>query len=269
MDATGSATRRRKARASRSKCRAIARRNPAKTTTTGDFTNSSSRVLVIEDNEELAYGLQNNLEIEGYAVAVANDGLAGLRALKESTPDLIILDLMLPKLDGFRVLKSLRGDGVKTPVLILTARDAEMDKVRGLKLGADDYVTKPFSPRELTLRVKSILSRRTVAQPAAPMATIGLITIDRDAHEIRVKGRRVEATAVEYKLLNALCRQPGKVFSREELLDAVWGAETEIEIRTVDTHLRRLREKLVTAAEQVQTVRGFGYRLDDAARLQS
>ncbi len=224
------------------------------------------QILIADDEPDVLQMVGQNLSAAGFQVAKASDGQEALEKARRTFPAVIVLDLMMPKLSGTEVLRALKADPRTSPiaVIMLTACKDEVDRIVSLELGADDYVTKPFSPRELTLRVKSILSRRTVSAPAAPRATVGQITIDRDAHEVRVKGRRVDATAVEYKLLNALCRQPGRVFSREELLDAVWGAETEIEIRTVDTHLRRLREKLGSAAEQLQTVRGFGYRLSDA-----
>lgn len=225
------------------------------------------QILVADDEPDVVQLVTQNLTAAGFHVTKASDGQEALDKARRLFPAIVVLDLMMPKLSGTDVLRALKGDPrtAPIPVIMLTACKDEVDRIVSLELGADDYVTKPFSPRELALRVKSILSRRSVAQPTSPLATVGQITIDRDAHEIRVKGRRIEATAVEYKLLNALCRQPGRVFSREELLDAVWGAESEIEIRTVDTHLRRLREKLGPAAEQVQTVRGFGYRLGETA----
>jgi DNA-binding response OmpR family regulator len=224
------------------------------------------QILIADDEPDVVQMVCQNLTAAGFQVAKASDGQEALEKARRTYPAVIVLDLMMPKMSGTEVLRALKADPRTSPiaVIMLTACKDEVDRIVSLELGADDYVTKPFSPRELTLRVKSILSRRAVAAPASPRATVGQITIDRDAHEVRVKGRRVDATAVEYKLLNALCRQPGRVFSREELLDAVWGAESEIEIRTVDTHLRRLREKLGAAAEQVQTVRGFGYRLSEA-----
>jgi DNA-binding response OmpR family regulator len=228
------------------------------------------QILVADDEPDVVQLISHNLIAAGFQVLKASDGPEVLEKARRTCPATIILDLMMPKLSGTEVLRTLKSDPRTSmiPVIMLTACKDEVDRIVSLELGADDYVTKPFSPRELTLRVKAILSRRSVTQPSSPMTTVGQITIDRDAREVRVKGHRVEATAVEYKLLNALCRQPGKVFSREELLDAVWGSETEIEIRTVDTHLRRLREKLGAAAEQVHTVRGFGYRLDDMNRRQ-
>ena len=224
------------------------------------------QILIADDEPDVLQLLGQNLAAAGFQIVQASDGQEAIEKARRTLPAVIVLDLMMPKLSGTEVLRALKADPRTSPiaVIMLTACKDEVDRIVSLELGADDYVTKPFSPRELTLRVKSILSRRTVSAHAATRATVGRITIDRDAHEVRVKGRRVDATAVEYKLLNALSRQPGRVFSREELLDAVWGAETEIEIRTVDTHLRRLREKLGSAAEQLQTVRGFGYRISDA-----
>jgi two-component system, OmpR family, phosphate regulon response regulator PhoB len=221
------------------------------------------QILIADDEPDVVQLVAQNLTAAGYHVTKAVNGQEALEKAQRIHPAVIVLDLMMPKMSGTEVLRALKGDPRTSliSVIMLTACKDEVDRIVSLELGADDYVTKPFSPRELTLRVKSILSRRSIAEPSAPLATVGQITIDRDAHEVRVQGRGVEATAVEYKLIDALCRHPGRVFSREELLDAVWGAETEVELRTVDTHLRRLRDKLGSAAEQVQTVRGFGYRI--------
>ena len=229
---------------------------------------SHAQVLVADDEPDVVQLVTQNLAAAGYQVAKACDGQEALDKARRMFPALLVLDLMMPKLSGTEVLRALKGDPrtSQIPIIMLTACKDEVDRIVSLELGADDYVTKPFSPRELTLRVKSILSRRSVPPPTSPVARIGQITIDRDAHEVKINGRRVELTGVEYKLLNALCRQPGRVFSRDELLDVVWGLESEIEPRTVDTHLRRLRDKLGGAAEQVQTVRGFGYRLEDRDR---
>lgn len=226
---------------------------------------ASFQILIADDEPDVIQLVSQNLSAAGYHVAKAADGQEALEKARRIVPAVMVLDLMMPKMSGTEVLRAVKADPrtASIQVIMLTACKDEVDRVVSLELGADDYVTKPFSPRELTLRVKSILARRSVPHTPTPVTTVGQITIDRDAHEVRVNGRRVSATAVEYKLLNALSRHPGKVYSREDLLDSVWGADSEVEIRTVDTHLRRLREKLGSAAEQVQTVRGFGYRLSD------
>jgi two-component system phosphate regulon response regulator PhoB len=229
---------------------------------------SDLRVLIADDDSDVANLVGQNLIAAGFHVTKAADGQEALEKARRIHPAVIVLDLMMPVLSGTDVLRALKTDPrtAPIPVVILTACKSEVDRIVSLELGADDYVTKPFSPRELTLRLKAILSRRRAPQTSSPIVVVGQITIDRDAHEVRVRGRRVDATVVEYKLLKELSRQPGKVFSREELVHAVWGADTEVEIRTVDTHLRRLREKLGSAALHVQTVRGFGYRLDENGR---
>jgi two-component system phosphate regulon response regulator PhoB len=224
------------------------------------------RILVADDEPDVVNLLSQNLASAGYDVTKATDGQDALEKARRLEPALIVLDLMMPQLSGTDVLRALKGDPRTSgiAVIMLTARKEEVDRIVSLELGADDYVTKPFSPRELTLRVKSILSRRSGPAPTARYAQYGALTLDRDGHEAKIRGRRVDLTAGEYKLLSALFRHPGRVFSREELLNAVWGMDSEIEIRTVDTHMRRLRDKLGTAASQIATVRGFGYRLDEA-----
>jgi DNA-binding response OmpR family regulator len=221
-------------------------------------------ILVADDEPDVQNLVTQNLTAAGYQVTKASDGAEALEKARRLAPSLIVLDLMMPKMNGNEVLKALKGDPQTAGIAIvmLTARKEEVDRIVSLELGADDYVTKPFSPRELTLRVKSILSRRTGPPPLARYATVGNITLDRDGCEVKVSGKRVDLTALEYKLLCGLFRHPGRVFSREELLNTVWGIDSEIEIRTVDTHLRRLRDKLGEAASQIETVRGFGYRLD-------
>jgi DNA-binding response OmpR family regulator len=223
------------------------------------------RILVADDESDVVNLVSQSLSSAGYDVAKAGDGQDALDKARRFEPALIVLDLMMPKMTGTDVLRALKSDPRTSAiaVIMLTARKDEVDRIVSLELGADDYVTKPFSPRELTLRVKSILSRRTGPPPTARYAQYGALTLDRDGHEVKAKGKRIDLTAVEYKLLSALFRQPGRVFSREELLNAVWGLDSEIEIRTVDTHMRRLRDKLGAAATQIATVRGFGYRLDE------
>lgn len=244
----------------------LSQRNPSRIAILRMSFATTCRVLVADDEPDVVQLVSQNLSAAGYQVTKASDGEDALEKARRLFPAVMILDLMMPKLSGTEVLRALKGDPRTSliPVIMLTACKDEVDRIVSLELGADDYVTKPFSPRELTLRIKSILSRRSAPQPASPLAVVGQITVDREAHDVRVNGKRVGLTAVEYKLLNGLCRQPGRVFSREELLDAVWGNESEVALRTVDTHLRRLRDKLGPAAEQIQTVRGFGYRLDEA-----
>lgn len=227
-----------------------------------------TRILVIEDNPDLAFGLRNNLEIEGYAVDVAADGAKGLAGARETQPDLIILDLMLPGMDGYRVLRALRDADLEMPVLILTARGEEADKVLGFRLGADDYVTKPFGVLELLARVDALL-RRTSARTSAstvPEAThqFGEIEVDASARAVRRCGRQVELTPMEFDLLLALIRRQGAVASRLDLLREVWGYASSVQSRTVDTHIAELRRKLESgaAARHIVTVRKAGYRLE-------
>ncbi len=226
-------------------------------------------VLVIEDNRDLAYGLRNNLEIEGYTVDVAEDGPNGLLRARTGAADLIILDLMLPGLDGFRVLRALREEGRRTPVLILTARGDEADKVRGLRLGADDYVTKPFGVLELLARVEALMRRATVVT-SAPESEQPLVERFADvevqcaSRTVLRRGQPVLLTPKEYELLLALIRRRGAVASRVELLTEVWGYSAAVMSRTVDTHVAELRRKLeddLQAPRHILTVRKAGYRL--------
>ena len=226
-----------------------------------------TRVLVIEDNPDLAYGLRNNLEIEGYDVEVVADGAKGLARARGGDLGLVILDLMLPGMDGFRVLRALRDEGRRVPVLILTARGEESDKVRGLRLGADDYVTKPFGVLELLARVEALL-RRATRDPAAPEAPqverFGEVEIVPASRTVRRAGEPVALTPKEYELLVALLRRRGAVASRVELLTEVWGYNSAVMSRTVDTHIAELRRKLeenLAAPQHILTVRKAGYRL--------
>lgn len=226
-----------------------------------------TRVLVIEDNKNLATGLRNNLEIEGYAVDVAADGPTGLSLARSSEPDLIVLDLMLPGMDGYRVLKTLREEGVDTPVLILSARGEETDKVLGFHLGADDYVAKPFGLLELLARVDALL-RRTAAKESKTKQAIphafGDVDVDTGTHTVRRSGKPVTLRPKEYDLLIALLQRNGQVATRAELLEEVWGYSDEVYSRTVDTHVAELRRKLEDNAAEPQhilTVRKTGYRI--------
>jgi len=221
-----------------------------------------TRVLIVEDNRDLAYGLRNNLEIEGYDVDVAVDGAEGLGCAKATRPDLVVLDLMLPKMDGFRVLRALRDDGLTMPVLVLTARGEESDKVRGLKLGADDYLTKPFGLLELLARVEALLRR---AGPRAASDHIGEIEIDRSTRSVTRAGNAIELAPKEYELLIALADRNGAVVSRLELMRQVWGYSDAVITRTIDTHVAELRRKLErdpANPAHIVTVRKTGYRLD-------
>ena len=223
-------------------------------------------ILIVEDNADLAYGLRNNLEIEGYAVDVAADGPTGLQQARSTHPDLLILDLMLPGLDGYRVLKALREEGHDLPVLILTAHGQEADKVRGFRLGADDYVTKPFGILELIARVGALI-RRT-AKPGRDATRsrerFGEVDVDPATRTVVRKGETVPLTPMEFDLLLALLRRRGAVASRLELLHEVWGHSSAVLTRTVDTHIAELRRKLEenpAAPRHILTVRKAGYRL--------
>jgi len=227
----------------------------------------SRRILVVEDNPDLAFGLRNNLEIEGYAVDVAEDGTTGLEMALGTSPDLVVLDLMLPGLDGYRVLQGLRNGGSRVPVLILTARGDEADKVRGLRLGADDYVTKPFGLLELLARVEALL-RRT-APPASAVESVpapirfGDVEIDLATRSVRLRGEEVALTPKELDLLLALIRRGGRIATRVELMREVWGHRAAIISRTVDTHVAELRRKLEidpANPRHILTVRKAGYR---------
>jgi DNA-binding response OmpR family regulator len=228
-----------------------------------------TRVVLLEDNADLAYGLRNNLEIEGYDVEVAADGGAGLEVVRSRPPDLVILDLMLPGLDGFRVLKALREEGRSLPVLILTARGEEADKVRGLRMGADDYITKPFGLLELLARVEALLrrSRGEGAGPGGPAVRrerFGEVEVDARTRSVFHRGRPVDLAPKEFDLLLALLRARGGVVSRLDLMTQVWGYSAAVVSRTVDTHVAELRRKLEeepARPRHILTVRKVGYRL--------
>jgi two-component system alkaline phosphatase synthesis response regulator PhoP len=225
-----------------------------------------SRILVVEDNANLAYGLATSLELEGHEVVLAEDGAAGLRAARERRPDLVILDLMLPGMDGYRVLRSLRELGETAPVLILTARGEEADKVLGFRLGADDYVTKPFGLLELLARVAALLRRGGQrAEAAAPQPLrFGEVEVDPGCRLVRRRGEEVALTPKEFDLLWALLRRQGGVAARLELLAEVWGHRAAVMTRTVDMHVAQLRRKLEddpADPRHIMTVWKAGYRL--------
>jgi two-component system, OmpR family, alkaline phosphatase synthesis response regulator PhoP len=221
-----------------------------------------TRILIVEDNADLAFGLRNNLEIEGYDVAVAHDGAAGLAAFRSREPDLLVLDLMLPAMDGYRVLHDIRARGSAVPVLVLTARSEEGDKVRGLRLGADDYVTKPFGLLELLARIEALL-RRTRA-PATLVYRLGDVEIDAGQRTVTRHGAAVNVTPMELDLLLALIKRKGAVASRIDLLHEVWGHSAAVLTRTVDTHIAELRRKIEedpAAPKFILTSRKAGYRV--------
>jgi two-component system phosphate regulon response regulator PhoB len=221
-----------------------------------------ARVLVIEDEQDLQKVLAYNLRQAGHEPLAATRGRDGLALARERAPDLVLLDLMLPDISGTEVCKAIKRDPKteRIPVLILTAKGEEIDRVVGFELGADDYVVKPFSVRELLLRIEAILRRAQGEATAAQTLTFGKLRVDRDAHRVWVDEREVELTALEFKLLVTLFDRRNRVQERAVLLDHVWGIEAAITTRTVDTHVKRLREKLGPAGEYIETVRGVGYR---------
>ncbi len=217
------------------------------------------RVLVVDDEPDLLELIEVNLKGAGYDVLVASNGKDGLQMARQTIPALVVLDVMLPELDGLEVCKSLRRDPATSgiPILMLTARATEIDRVLGLELGADDYVTKPFSTRELVLRVKNLLRRKTTGETEENDIKFGGLSIDRSRHRISYKGRPLDLTLTEFKLVTVLAERRGRVQSRDQLLKDVWGYNSSIDTRTVDTHMRRLRHKLVEASRYLYTVRVF------------
>ena len=223
------------------------------------------KILVVDDEPDALELIQYNLKAGGYDVVTAADGEEALKKARATNPALVILDVMLPEVDGLEVCKRLRREPATAavPIIMLTAKAGEIDRVLGLELGADDYVTKPFSPRELVLRVKALLRRRTPAEPEPENMDFTGLRIDIPRHEVIVEGKRVDLTATEFKLLTVLAERRGRVQSREALLRDVWEYDNFIDTRTVDTHMRRLRDKLGDAARYLDTVRGVGYRFVD------
>lgn len=227
----------------------------------------SYRILVVEDEQDLAELVAFNLRQAGHTVVTVHEGNPALAEIRRNRPDLVVLDIMLPDLSGVEVCRRLRRDPgtQRLPVLMLTAKGEEVDRVVGFEVGADDYVIKPFSPRELVLRVEAILRRSQPGEETEgrEMLTFGELTIDVPAHRVMVSGEEIVLTALEFKLLLDLASRRGRVQSRDALLERVWGYAAGIETRTVDTHVKRLREKLGVASDYIETVRGVGYRLRD------
>ncbi len=226
--------------------------------------NHGDKILIAEDEADVQELVSLHLRNAGFVPVNAENGPEAIRRAREDAPSLIVLDIMLAGMNGLEVCKLLKADTATSqiPLIMLTAKAEEPDRITGLELGADDYMTKPFSPRELVLRVKSVLRR---ASPAAAQETAhlkaGMVVIDRERHIVRVRGKQVELTATEFKLLSLLVERRGRVQSRDGLLNEVWGYESAIDTRTVDTHVRRLREKLGPGADCIETIRGFGYRV--------
>ncbi len=227
--------------------------------------NPAPKVLVAEDNEGLAALIHSNLVSAGFEVTQAADAEDLLKKSRDLKPMLIVLDMTIPGMAGKEVLRMIKSTPATSgiPVVALSEQTEEIDRIVALELGADDYMAKPFSARELALRVRAILSRRTTPQPRQPRMNIGLLKLDAENRSVSVAGKPVDLSALDFRLLTVLMDAQGRVVSREELIEAAWGSESEISPRTVDTQLRRLRGKLGAASEQIQTVRGFGYRLGE------
>jgi len=234
------------------------------TAESGQPSGEGRRVLVVDDEESVRELIELYLRKEGFEVIHARDGKEALRLNGEHHPDLIILDLMLPGLDGWEVCRQIRSTS-KVPIIMLTARAEEVDRIVGLELGADDYVVKPFSPRELVARVKAVLRRGTSAAEEAETLTFPGLRVDRVQHRVEVDGEEVHLTPTEFRLLWCLASRPGRVFSRAELLDRIWGYDSESDARTVDVHIKRLRQKTrasESSSFSITTVWGLGYKFE-------
>ncbi len=221
-----------------------------------------ARILVVEDEVDLRQVIEFNLTAAGHTVTVAGAGAEALRLVREKKPELVLLDIMLPDISGLDVCRQIKSssDSKGTLVMMLTARGEEIDRVVGFELGADDYVVKPFSVRELTLRVGAILRRGTTEVSSDALVEFGILKMDREAHRVWIAGEELELTALEFKLLSLLYDRRDRVQTRSVLLDVVWGISADVTTRTVDTHVKRLREKLGGARDYIETVRGVGYR---------
>ena len=225
---------------------------------------AKEKIQIVEDDKDIAEMIEYNLSREGYTVSSVPDGETAVSRAKKDRPDLVILDLMLPGMDGFEVCKRLKNNEItaRIPIIMLTAKSREADKVVGLELGADDYMTKPFSPRELVARIKAVL-RRWEAPVAGKMTKKGMLAIDSVKHRVTVDGKEVTLTHTEFKLLEFMAQRPGVVFSRDRLLDGVFGYDAKVYDRTVDAHIKALRKKLRKASDYIETVRGAGYRFKE------
>ena len=226
---------------------------------------AKGRILVIDDEKDLIELVRYNLEKEGFLVNGALDGEKGLEIAFQERPDVVIIDLMLPGIDGLEVCRFLRSDirTAQIPIIMLTAKSGESDRILGLELGADDYVTKPFSPRELTARIKALLRRASMPQTLPDMIQFGDLIIDLGRREVSCEGVHIPLTATEFRLLQYLADNPGRVYSRDQLIDHALGREISVVDRTIDVHITGLRKKLGRCGECIETVRGFGYRFKE------
>jgi len=224
---------------------------------------SPATILIVEDEPDIAEVLTYNLEREGMIVHVVERGDDAVGALEAHHPDLVVLDLMLPGMDGLEVARRIRSEPstAEMPLVMLTAKAEEVDRIVGLELGADDYITKPFSPREAVLRIKAVLRRSSEGPGPTTAIEAGMIQMDIEGHRVEVGGESVELTATEFRLLQTLLEREDRVQTRDQLLSSVWGYSEDVDSRTVDTHIRRLRSKLGPASDQIETVIGVGYRL--------
>jgi len=223
---------------------------------------TKGNILVIDDEADLIELVRYNLSKEGFEVSAALDGETGLAAARRGVPDVVVIDLMLPGIDGLEVCRALRADDrtAHIPVIMLTAKNAESDRVVGLEIGADDYMTKPFSPRELAARIKAVLRRVAPRRPVPELLRHGALSIDLQRHEVACGERAVNLTATEFRLLQFLAARPGRVFSRAELIDGALGRDVSVLDRTIDVHIMALRRKLGDCGDNIETIRGFGYR---------
>jgi DNA-binding response OmpR family regulator len=220
-----------------------------------------AQILIVDDEPHIVELASLYLKNDGYSTIAAHNGAQALRMIKEHHPDLVVLDIMLPELDGWEVCRRLRQEGDNVPIIMLTARGEDVDRIVGLELGADDYVTKPFNPRELVARVKAVLRRAQSEQPVRRFLRLGQLEIDRDGREARIAGEELELRTKEFDLLLAFAEHPGFVFNRDQLLERVWGYSFGGGTRTVDVHIARLRDKLQDSGVRIETVWNVGYKL--------
>ena len=225
----------------------------------------SKKILIIEDEKDIVELIAHYLEKDGFKTISASDGAKGLELVKEKSPDMVILDLMLPKIDGIEVCKRIKSDtkSASTPIIMLTAKGEETDRIIGLELGADDYITKPFSPRELVARIKAIFRRTEKKEEGKKVYQFKNLTLDLDSHEVRINDKDVNLTSKEFWLLEALLRNKERVLTRDKLLNDIWGYDYYGTTRTVDVHIRRLREKLPDIAKYIVTVKQLGYKFKE------